>query len=112
VETIYLDIIPSGVNPSCNVSQGDEGRAIRVYLLESGSPYELSGSETLTLHVEKPDKDFIESELVNAGGSFIDFTVNGELTDKSGKCYCKINIEDGDIKIGSSGFYIIVEKAP
>ena len=112
METIYLDIIPSGVNPSCNVSQDDAGRVIRIYLLESGSPYELSGSETLTLHVEKPDGDFIEYELINGGGSFIDFAVDSEITDKSGKCYCKINIEDGDIKIGSSGFYIAVEKKP
>ena len=112
METIYLDIIPSGVNPTCNVSQGDEGRVIRCYLLEGGSPYELSGSETLTLHIEKPESEYIDAELVNEGGYFVDIAVDSEITDKSGKCYCKINIENDDKKIGSSAFYIIVEKAP
>ena len=112
MEFIQLDIIPTGYNPLVYVSQNDNDRAVRASLTENKTPYTLTGSEALTLHVETPDKNIIEYPLTNSGGSSIDFSIDPEITAKAGKCYSKIIVDNGSQKLGFSGFYIVVEKAP
>ena len=112
MESIYLDVTPRGVNPTVYTSQGDANRSIGVYLIENGLPYELSGSETLTLNIKTSEGEYLEQELTNAGGNFIEISLESELSVKAGANYCKIIIETDDIKIGSSAFWVLVEKQP
>ena len=112
MESIYLDVTPRGVNPRVYTSQGDNLRSIGVYLIENGLPYELTGSESLTLNIKTSEGEYLEQELTNAGGNFIEISLESEATVKAGSNYCKIIIETDDIKIGTSAFYIVVEKQP
>lgn len=112
MEKITIDLIPTGFNPLVYVSQNDDARTIRAYLTENKEPYTLTGSEVISLSVETPDKTIIESQIENTGANYLDFSIDPEITTKAGKCYSKIYLEDNGQKLGFSGFYIIVEKAP
>ena len=112
MESIYLDVTPRGVNPIVYTSQGDAERSIGVYLIENGLPYELAGSETLTLNIKTSEGEYLEQELTNNGGNYIEISLDSDVTIKAGANYCKIIIETEDIKIGTSAFWVATEKTP
>ncbi|MBQ3851101.1 MAG: hypothetical protein II751_03190, partial [Bacteroidales bacterium] len=43
-----IDLVPSGVMPSCHASQYDIGREIRFLLTDGGEEYTLAGTETIS----------------------------------------------------------------
>jgi hypothetical protein len=112
MESAKLNIIPLGKLPVFNVSQNDNTRYIRLYLMENGAPYALTGEEDLTLRIEKPDKTSLSIDLTNNGGDYIDLQLTSNITNKAGACYCKIRITNGSEYIGTEIFKLNVEKAP
>jgi len=112
VETIKLDIIPQGVNPKFYVSQGDDLRALGVYLTENNEPYNLTGSEAVYIEALTVNNTYFRAQLENTGGDFLSFEILTNLTSKAGLNYCKIIIETDEQKIGTSAFFVIVEKKP
>lgn len=112
METIYLNLIPGEAFPVAHASQFDIGRVIRLKLLDGSDVYELTGSETLTLKVKKPDTTVITVELTNRASDYVDVITTEQMCACPGKSVCEINITNGAVSIGTLNFYMDVEEDP
>ena len=112
METIKLDLVPGKINPVCHASQYDKGRQIKIELLNDGVPYTLEGTETVTFEERKRDGRVVTAELENNGGTFVILNTTEQMCAVSGACLCVLKITDGDVKIGTLNFLLIVEDDP
>ena len=113
METIVLNIIPSGILPVCHVSQNDNERLIRIKLYEGFEIYHIKSGDEITIHLRKPNGDVISSELeYNVGDDFIDLEVADNMCDIDGRNLCELRIINGSIGLGTSNFYMFVELDP
>lgn len=108
MEIIPLNIIPKGVTYSVNCSKNDKNRVFRCELYDEQDKYYLSGSESLRVRYERPDKMVSSFGVVNTGSNYLDMEIPQELTEISGLVYCKLHIDS----ISAKGFYIKVEDSP
>lgn len=112
METIKLNIIPLIVPlPICHISQNDTGRIIDFELFENATPYSLSNTDVITLHLETPNQDYITKAMTKSG-SLARLEIDEDISSLAGSCYAKINIKNTGKDISSSLFIIEVEKAP
>ena len=109
MQLITINMIPSGTFPICYISQGDCSREIGLVLMEDENPYSLTGDETLTLKVRRPDGIVIETSVESQEGFWITITTSEEMSQVSGRCLCNLNITENDVSIGSSNFIMEVE---
>ena len=112
MEIIKLNIIPNGVTPVCHASQFDVKRKIRAELFELNDPYTLSGEETVSLSVRKPDKTIITMTLTNTADNYVDFETTEQMCAVYGENKCEIKISYDDMTIGSLNFIMQVERDP
>ena len=56
MEQVRIDLVPGGVTPNAHASQYDVGRVIRFLLYNGGAAYTLTGTETITVKLSKPDE--------------------------------------------------------
>ena len=57
MEQIKIDIVPVGVASVAHASQFDNGRQIRFDLFNRGTPYTLTGAETVTMVVNGEEEN-------------------------------------------------------
>ena len=112
METIRVDLIPGKVAPVCYASQFDAGRQIKIELLSNGQPHTLAGTETVTLNERKMDGCIVTAELQNNGGTFVILETTEQMTAVAGACLCELQIEEGDVKIGTANFLMFIEDSP
>lgn len=114
VETMYLDLVPGKAPEVCHTSQYDIGRKIGIYLLNSGSPYSLNGSESITLRLRKQDTTAITMTIVNPGEGhdYIEFSTTQQMTASAGKSTCEIRLQEGNSTVASANFIMDVEEDP
>ena len=114
METIKLDLIPSGKMPSLHASQYDDGRDYHIDLTENRVPYTLDGTETISLTVRKCDNTLVTMDIANtfADKSYIEFITTEQMCACSGFNYGEITLEKNGDKISSLNFYLQVEGAP
>ena len=112
MQTIKLNLIPQGVNPTCYSSQYDTGRVIRVLLFEGVTPYTLSDSEAVSLSVRKPDNTLVTTSVVNTEAEYVDIVTTGQMTAVTGVNICELKITEGSKVIGSLNFNMQVELDP
>lgn len=112
MEIIKLNIIPNGVTPVCHASQFDVKRKIRAELFELNDPYTLSGEETVTLSVRKPDKTIVTMTLTNTADNYVEFETTEQMCAVYGENNCEIKISYDDMTIGSLNFIMQVERDP
>lgn len=112
METFNIDLIPGRANPVCHVSQYDEGRTIRVNLFEGSSVYTLTGAETVTVNVRKPDGNIVTDTLTNTSDSYVEIVTTEQMTACAGSNLCELSIEDGGDVIGTLNFIMEVERSP
>lgn len=103
MEAKLINIIPEGVEEVFHLSQGDNGREIRLNLTES-----LAGTEALVLRYAKANGDVDAIAVTNNGGTYVVIAIPSAVTDIPGFVYCKLHI-DG---IGTKAFFINVERKP
>ena len=109
MEQISVNLIPSGIKGTCHASQFDIGRSIRFALLSGSNIYTLSGSETITMKIRKPDGTERTETLANTSSTYVDLVTNRDTCDQSGKYDCEITVTDGGVVIGSGNFTMEVE---
>ena len=80
MESFNINLIPGRNNPVCHVSQYDKGRTIRVNLFEGSSVYTLTGAETVTANVRKPDGNIVTSTLTNTSDSYVEIITTEQMT--------------------------------
>lgn len=111
MEIIKLNLIPTGITPSCHCSQYDNGRTIRVDLFNGFTPYVLQSGDTVTLNVRKPDNTIVVTSLTATQGNTY---VNIETTEQMCACVgfnlCDLTIENGSKKIGTLNFIMQIER--
>lgn len=117
MERILLDLIPGRGLSTCHASQNDKGRIIRADLVEKTIPHVLTGTETITINVHKPDNNVVIKTLdVVAGASYVYIVTTEQITAVAGKSLCELtitnNVNSEEIVIGTSNFILDVEADP
>ena len=112
MEIINLDMVPGKKSPVCHASQYDDGRVIRFNLYDSGLPYILDGTETITFEVRKPDGNIVTSTLTNTSDSYVDVVTTEQMTAVKGANLCEVRVEKGATNIGSLNVIMAVEMDP
>lgn len=112
MEQITLDMTPGGVTPNAHASQYDNIRYIRFNLKDLGATYTLTGAETITIKVTKPDGTTATVPITNTSSTYIIFPVDGTLDDVSGICTCELKIMNGADVLYSQNFNLRVEVDP
>lgn len=112
MQTINIDLIPGNVMPVFHASQFDTGRECRVNLYNGGAVFTLSGGETVSVSVRKPDGNVVTETLTNTSDSYVEIITTEQMTACDGANICKIKIEDGATVIGTANFVLEVEEDP
>lgn len=112
MEVFNLDIIPGKSAPVIHASQFDAGREFKANLFEGPTVYTLSGAETLSVIVRKPDGNMVTAAVTNTSDSYITFETTEQMTACDGANLCELRIENGADAIGSINFIMEVEKSP
>ena len=111
MEIIKLNLIPTGVNPTCHVKQYDTGRVIRFELFEGLTPYTLQSGDTVTLNLRKPDNTIIESSVTaTQGNKYVDLTTTEQMCAVVGYTLGTFKIANGSVDIGTLNFIMQVER--
>lgn len=113
METITLNLIPTGVRPTCHVSQNDNERNIRINLVEGSQAYSIKADDEIKLNIRKPDLTVILSDVeYTVGNTYVIAEITDDMCDIDGKNLCEIRIINGSTRISSSNFYMDVETDP
>lgn len=111
MEIIKLNLIPSGVNPTCHCSQYDEGRVIRIELFDGLTPYTLKSGDTVTLNVRKPDNTIVTASVTTTqGNKYVDIVTTEQICACVGYNLCDLTITNGSVVIGTLNFIMQVER--
>lgn len=108
MEIINLNIIPDGPSPVAHVSQNDRGRVTRFNLFDGVIPFILDGTESVKLHIRKPNGKIAVIPITNTADSYLDIATTQQMTEIAGRVYCKLRIDD----LGTKSFYYLVESQP
>ena len=111
MENFNLNMIPSGVNPVCHVSQYDNGRQIKINLFNGTLPYELASGDTVTLNLRKPDNTIITASVTaTQGNDYVIIATTEQMTAVVGETLGELKITNGSTVIGSLNFIMLVER--
>lgn len=111
MEIIKLNLIPSGVNPTCHAKQYDKGRTIRFELFNGLTPYTLQSGDTVTLNLRKPDNTIIESSVTaTQGNNYVDLVTTEQMCAVVGYNLGCFKIVNGEDDIGTLNFIMAVER--
>lgn len=112
METINLNLIPSGIMPVCHASQYDKKRWIDLRLYDGQTPFTITGSMTFELQLRKPDNTIVteSAELIpTLSSNSVEFPTSEQMTAVFGEVLCQLRIKDGTADIGTINFIMVVE---
>ena len=111
IESINLNLIPSGVSPVCHVSQYDAGRQIKINLFEGINPYTIQSGDAFTLNVRKPDNTIVTTSVSGTqGNTYITISTTEQIAAVVGENLCELKITNGSTVIGTLNFIMQVER--
>lgn len=111
MEIIKLNLIPSGVNPTCHCSQYDKGRVIRIELFDGLTPYTLQSGDTVTLNVRKPDNTIVTGTVsTTQGNNYVDIVTTEQICACVGYNLCDLTLTNGSKVIGTLNFIMAIER--
>lgn len=112
MEQFNLNLIPGGTRPVCHASQYDIGRTVRINLFEGTSVFTLTGAETISLSVRKPDGNVVTAAVTNTSDSYVEIETTEQMTACHGSNLCELKLEEGGDVIGTLNFILEVEQDP
>lgn len=112
METIKLNLIPTGSLPVVHTSQYDEGRVFRIELFEGSAVYTLDGTEVLECDVKKPDGNIVTIAVVNTSDNYVDVETTLQMNACAGESFGELHIKKGAQEIGTLNFILAVERSP
>ena len=112
METINLNLIPTGARPVLHASQYDKGRQFRANLFEGPAVYTLTGAETLSISVRKPDGHVVIEGITNTSDSYIIIETTEQMTACAGDSFAEVKIEEGGDLLGTLNLILAVEQSP
>ena len=111
MEIIKLNLIPSGVNPTCHCSQYDNGRVIRIELFDGLTPYTLQSGDVVTLKVRKPDNHIVTTTVESTqGNNYVDIVTTEQICAVVGYNLCDLTITNSSKVIGTLNFIMAIER--
>ena len=112
MQIVYIDLIPQKIKPVVMASQFDDKRHVRFRLTENGEDYTLTGSETITVTIRKPDRNIVVITPSVTANNYIDVYFTEQACACFGMSFGEITIEDDNSKIGTCNFDLDVELSP
>lgn len=112
METINLNLIPTGARPVLHASQYDKGRQFRANLFEGSAVYTLTGAETISIAVRKPDDHVVTEGITNTSDSYVIIETTEQMTACAGESFAEVKIEEGGDLIGTLNLILAVEQSP
>ena len=112
METINLNLIPTGARPVLHASQYDKGRQFRANLFEGSAVYTLTGAETISIAVRKPDGHVVTEGITNTSDSYIIIETTEQMTACAGDSFAEVKIEEGGDLLGTLNLILAVEQSP
>ena len=112
METINLNLIPTGARPVLHASQYDKGRQFRANLFEGSAVYTLTGAETISIAVRKPDGHVITEGITNTSDSYVIIETTEQMTACAGESFAEVKIEEGGDLLGTLNLILAVEQSP
>lgn len=112
METINLNLIPTGARPVLHASQYDKGRQFRANLFEGSAVYTLTGAETLSISVRKPDGHVVLEGITNTSDSYVIIETTEQMTACAGDSFAEVKIEEGGDLLGTLNLILAVEQSP
>lgn len=113
MQTVNLQISPTGINPVINVSQFDEGRQFQLVLYDGATAYSLPAGTTAQIDGIKPDKKgFRYTDAVSVSGNVVTVTTRQQMTVVYGDVQCEIRFVKDGLNIGTLNFILKVEASP
>ena len=111
VQRVKVNIVPGGIIPVANLSQGDYGRAIMFEVYDGNTPADLSDVQTAFLSGEKPDgKAFTLTGTISS--NCVTVTSSYQSTVLSGQIEGKLILIDSDSQLKSALLVWDVEADP
>lgn len=116
MQTVQLNLTPSGVPPVTHASQYDTGRKLVFEIYEGSATVSIPSSAVVTVQGTKPDnKSFSydsksQPEQVSFSGDTVTVTTTQQMTAIAGTTPCEIKIVDNGTSLGTLNFYLEVEK--
>lgn len=111
MEIIRLNIIPSGVNPTCHAKQYDTGRVIRFELFNGLTPYTIQSGDSFALNLRKPDNTIIDTSVTaTQGNNYVDLVTTEQMCACVGYTLGTFKITNGSTEIGTLNFIMSVER--
>ena len=108
MENNYINMIPIRETPVYHFSQDDSGREIKCSLYNGLLAEILTGTETIKLYCQTPDKRLSILDVANTASNYVIVAIPDTLTATAGKVYCKLRING----IGAKAFYLDIERRP
>ena len=113
MEEITLNLIPTGVRPTCHVSQNDNERDIKINLVEGSLAYAIKSGDIVKLNIRKPNDVVISSRITaTVGNTYVIANIKDEMCNVDGTNLCEIRIINEDTRISTSNFLMEVEIDP
>lgn len=112
MQIVYIDLIPQKIKPVVMASQFDDKRHVRFRLTENGEDYTLTGTETVTVTIRKPDRNIVVITPEVTENNYIDVYFTEQACACFGTSFGEITIEDDISKIGTCNFDLDVELSP
>ena len=112
MQIVYIDLIPQKIKPVVMASQFDDKRHVRFRLTENGEDYTLSGTETVTITIRKPDRNIVVITPAVTAANYIDVYFTEQACACFGVSFGEITIDDDNSKIGTCNFDLEVELSP
>ena len=112
MQTVYIDLIPQQIKPVINASQFDDNRLVRFMLLENGEEFTLSGNETVTVNIRKPDRNIVVITPTIGANNYVDVYFTEQACACFGTSFGELVIDDVNAKIGTCNFDLDVEISP
>lgn len=112
-ETIEVNMIPGKALPVCHVSQGDDGREIKVDLIDGIFKHTIESGETAEVRIKKQDGSVYKSNVsVTPGATYVTLTVTSDMDDIAGNNLCEIRLTKAGVVKGTGNFIMRVEEDP
>lgn len=112
MQIVYIDLIPQKIKPVVMASQFDDNRHVRFRLTENGEDYTLSGTETVTVTIRKPDRNIVVITPAVTAANYIDVYFTEQACACFGVSFGEITIDNDNSKIGTCNFDLEVELSP
>lgn len=111
VQSISLNLIPTGVMPIVHLSQYDRDAdgALLFNIFNGPAPFNLTGC-TATINGTKPDGN-VYTYPCTVHSNFLTSAVYDQMTTVQGTHEAEIRISDGDSVVGTLNFQMAIEKA-